>query len=134
MSACVLEPFDARVSDGDRRGDLEHGGADGSPLPGPLRLDLAFGQNVSPALVELDFEVGCAGLREPFGGGEFDLLRVLERSGAELRGALSARRLVSGVQRPTCDIGRGCSAAALELPVAQAQAFRPRPIARLCAC
>ena len=26
----------------------------------------------------LIFEVGCAGLREPFGRGEFDLLRVLE--------------------------------------------------------
>ena len=64
VPARVLKPFDARVSDGDRRGDLEHGGADGSPLPGPLRLYLVLGQEIAAALVELDFEVGCAGLCE----------------------------------------------------------------------
>ena len=70
-------------------GDLEHGGADGSPLPGPLRLYLVLGQEIAAALVELDFEVGCAGLCEMFGGGELALVRVLERSGAKGRGAVS---------------------------------------------
>ena len=52
--------------------------------------------------MELDFEVGCAGLCEMFGGGELALVRVLERSGAKGRGAVSGVGPCSGVS----DVGR----------------------------